>query len=78
MAYCLLKFGVLGAIDNSGKCTRAELEQRCEFDKYALGVLLDMALSMGLIWQMRRLTSMRTPITRAWPYVAALYKQILA
>ncbi len=52
VAHCLLKFNVLNAIDNAGEqgLTLTELTAVNELNEYALGVLLDMGLGMGLIW----------------------------
>ncbi|QYK06748.1 methyltransferase [Shewanella zhangzhouensis] len=54
-ARCLLRFGVLDAIDQTGGASVAEIHQKLQFageplSPYALGVLLDMGLSMGLLW----------------------------
>ncbi|MCE9679572.1 SAM-dependent methyltransferase [Shewanella sp. AS1] len=49
---CLLKFNLLAYIDQAkGKhCTRAEIAANCNISDYGAGVLLDMGLSMGLLW----------------------------
>ncbi|MGI2202193.1 methyltransferase [Shewanella baltica] len=53
VAHCLLKFDVLAQIDNAAErgITAAKLSQSTPLSEYALGVLLDMGLSMGLVWQ---------------------------
>ncbi|MCP3127489.1 methyltransferase [Shewanella sp. KJ2020] len=53
VAHCLLKFNILATIDKAGGngITLAELSQSTQVSEYALGVLLDMGLSMGLVWQ---------------------------
>ena len=53
VAKCVLQFDVLAHIDrhkNTG-CTLEQLVSLTPLNEYALSVLLDMALSMGLIWQ---------------------------
>lgn len=52
VAHCLLKFEVLAIIDKAGEqgVTLAKLAQTNLLSEYALGVLLDMGLSMGLVW----------------------------
>lgn len=52
VAHCLLKFEVLATIDKAGEqgVTLAKLAQTNLLSEYALGVLLDMGLSMGLVW----------------------------
>lgn len=52
VAHCLLKFEVLAIIDKAGEqgVTLAKLAQTNMLSEYALGVLLDMGLSMGLVW----------------------------
>ncbi len=53
VARCLLKFNILAYIDQAkGKnCTRTNIATECNLSEYAAGVLLDMGLSMGLLWQ---------------------------
>lgn len=49
---CLLQFDILKHIDAAGdEGTSLEiLKEKTGLTEYALGVLLDMALSMGLVW----------------------------
>ncbi|MCH1930685.1 SAM-dependent methyltransferase [Shewanella sp. A25] len=53
VAHCLLKFEVLACIDKAGDngSTLEELSKTSQLNEYALGVILDMGLSMGLVWQ---------------------------
>jgi ubiquinone/menaquinone biosynthesis C-methylase UbiE len=52
-ARCLLKFNILAHIDEAGErgASLAELSQALELSEYGISVLLDMGLSMGLVWQ---------------------------
>lgn len=51
VARCLLKYEVLAYIDQHAENDRQMIAAHCSLSEYAIGVLLDMALSMGLIWQ---------------------------
>ncbi len=56
VARCLLEFGILSAIDNAQGASRQSLHASLTktgkpLSDYGLGVLLDMGMSMGLIWQ---------------------------
>lgn len=53
VAHCLLKFNVLTQIDAAGEqgISLASLSQSSILSEYALEVLIDMGMSMGLIWQ---------------------------
>ncbi|WP_372870434.1 methyltransferase [Shewanella sp.] len=56
VARCLIEFGILAAIDISGGTSRTALAATPKgsskpISDYGLGVLLDMGMSMGLIWQ---------------------------
>jgi len=50
---CLLKFGILAHIDETGEegCSLEAIVERSQLSEYACSVLLDMGLSMRLIWQ---------------------------
>ncbi len=52
-ARCLLKFNILSEIDKAkdSGVTVVVLAQKLKLSEYAVGVLLDMGLSMGLVWQ---------------------------
>lgn len=52
VARCLLKFNLLAIIDSHGKtgCTLQQITAQSELTEYAIGVLVDMGLSMGLLW----------------------------
>ncbi len=52
VARCLLKFGILKQIDKAGEtgCSLEEITQETKLTEYAIGVLVDMGLSMGLLW----------------------------
>lgn len=54
-ARCLLRFGILDAIEQTGGASAADIHQKLQLageplSLYAIGVLLDMGLSMGLLW----------------------------
>lgn len=53
VAHCLLKFDILATIDKAAEdgISLAELCLSSTLSEYALSVLLDMGLSMGLIWR---------------------------
>ena len=53
VARCLLKFNILAQVDAAGEegCSLAELTQQLDVSEYGISVLLDMGLSMGLVWQ---------------------------
>lgn len=56
VARCLLRFGVLDVIDTASGASANEIHQMLSaagapLSHYALGVLLDMGLSMGLLWR---------------------------
>ncbi|ABZ77139.1 O-methyltransferase, putative [Shewanella halifaxensis HAW-EB4] len=52
VARCLLKFNLLQLISESGEkgCSLNSLAQQSELSEYAVGVLVDMGLSMGLLY----------------------------
>lgn len=51
-ARCLLKFGILKQVDEAGKtgCSLKALTEETKLTEYAVSVLVDMGLSMGLLW----------------------------
>jgi ubiquinone/menaquinone biosynthesis C-methylase UbiE len=51
-ALCLVRRGILRAISDTGKtgATVAELSETCGVSEYGVGVLLDMGLSLRLVW----------------------------
>lgn len=53
VARCLLKFGILKEVDNAGNqgISLEMLASKLDTSKYGISVLLDMGLSMGLVWQ---------------------------
>jgi len=53
VARCLLKFGILKAVDDAGKqgISLSALTDKLDTSEYGISVLLDMGLSMGLVWQ---------------------------
>lgn len=53
VARCLLKFNILKHIDEAKgiNCTKSQIASQCQLSEYAVAVLLDMGLSMGLVWQ---------------------------
>ncbi|MCG9714932.1 SAM-dependent methyltransferase [Shewanella insulae] len=51
VARCLLKFDLLAQIEAEPGVSRAQLTNKGQISDYGVGVLLDMALSMGLVWQ---------------------------
>lgn len=51
VARCLLKFDLLAQIEAKPGSSRPQLASLVDLSDYAVGVLLDMALSMGLVWQ---------------------------
>ncbi|WP_299788593.1 methyltransferase [uncultured Shewanella sp.] len=53
VARCLLKFGILAHIDEAGEqgCSLDAIVEKSQLSEYACSVLLDMGLSMRLIWQ---------------------------
>lgn len=52
VARCLLKFGILEQIDAAGKsgCLLEDIQHSTQLSEYAVSVLLDMGLSMRLVW----------------------------
>ena len=53
VARCLLKFNILKYIDSANgiDSTKEQIASQCQLSKYAVTVLLDMGLSMGLLWK---------------------------
>lgn len=53
VARCLLKFGILELIDAAGEkgCSLKQIKDKTSLSEYAISVLIDMGLSMGLLWQ---------------------------
>ncbi|WP_434340450.1 class I SAM-dependent methyltransferase [Motilimonas cestriensis] len=53
VARCLLKFNILALVDSADGqgCSLTELASQTEVSEYGVSVLLDMGLSMGLVWQ---------------------------
>jgi len=52
-ARCLIKFGILKYIDagNKSGVTLKTLTEKCSISEYGVHVLVDMGLSMRLVWQ---------------------------
>jgi len=52
-ARCLLKFNILAALDSAGErgLSLTDLLEKCTLSQYAVHVLIDMGMSMNLIWQ---------------------------
>ncbi|GGI97829.1 O-methyltransferase [Shewanella hanedai] len=53
VARCLLEFGILEQIEASAErgCSLADIQEKTGLTEYAISVLIDMGLSMGLLWQ---------------------------